>query len=373
MTTELVTAPYRFDIVGSFLRPNELKEARLKFNNDELDAVSLRAIEDNAIIELLRKQEEHGLKSVTDGEFRRSWWHLDFFWGLNGVSKVSAKKGYEFEGETTRAETAALTGKISGTNHPFVEDFKFANKHVSENVSVKQTIPAPAQFLAELQRPENYATVQKFYSSDDALIEDIAKSYQQVIQELYAVGCRTIQFDDCTWGMLAGLHNANLSDSINEDTLEESKKLYVRVNNLALVNKPTDLIVNTHVCRGNYHSHWASAGGYESVASPLFDQENVNGYFLEYDSNRAGGFEPLAKVSKGKYVVLGLVTSKNGRLESVSELIKRVQEATKYVPLDQLCISTQCGFASTEEGNILTENEQWAKVDLVREVAEKIW
>lgn len=370
---ELTKAPYRFDIVGSFLRPSELKEARQKFIDNKIDATSLRAVEDQAIIDLLAKQEKHGLKSVTDGEFRRSWWHLDFFWGLNGVKKVASSKGYEFEGEITRAETATLSGLISGTNHPFVADFKFANEHVSQGTNVKQTIPAPAQFLAELQRPENQADVQKFYNSEEALIQAIATSYRQVISDLYDAGCRTIQFDDCTWGMLAGLHNANLNNAIDEETLEKSKAVYVRVNNLALVGKPDDLVVNTHVCRGNYHSHWASAGGYESVATPLFDQENVNAYFLEYDSNRAGGFEPLAKVTQGKYVVLGLVTSKNGELEDQNELIERVHEASRYVPLEYLCLSTQCGFASTEEGNILTEDDQWAKIKLVKTVAQKIW
>lgn len=381
--TERTHSPYRYDVVGSYLRPEELKEARLKFSEGSITQDELKAVEDKAIIDLIKKQEEVGVKAITDGEFRRSWWHLDFFWGLNGVEKVN-DGGYQFHGEYTRAETARLTGPVSGENHPFVEDFKFVRDHASEGVEVKQTIPAAAQFIAELQRPENIQSTREVYPTDEALVEDVAKAYQQVIRDLYEAGARTIQIDDCTWGMLvsdvpegvstrAQLNSDDQETDENAKTREYLKELYITVNNKALEGIPEDLVINTHVCRGNYHSTWATKGAYNEVATPLFDRGNYQAYFLEYDTDRAGGFEPLEHVSDDKFVVLGLVTSKDGELEDRQTLIDRIHEAAKYVPLERLCLSPQCGFASTEEGNILTEEEQWDKIRLVRSVAEEVW
>lgn len=372
--TKRTTSPFRYDVVGSFLRPSSLKRARDQFANHEINAVELKQVEDQSIIELLRREENAGLHAVTDGEFRRSWWHLDFFWGLQGVEKVALDSGYSFHDEETRAESARLTGLLSGANHPFVDHFKFTLKHASDNVLVKQTIPAPAQFLAELQRPENLKATQAYYPTDDDLIEGIAAAYHQVILDLYNAGCRNVQLDDCTWGMLVSQHDGARPDaSQDEERLTILKQQYVTVNNQAIADLPADLTVNTHICRGNYHSTWASAGGYDSVADPLFSQENVSAYFLEYDTERAGGFEPLKKVSTDKLVVLGLVTSKDGKLEDPKVIIDRIHEAGKYVPLDRLCLSTQCGFASTEEGNVLTEAQQWAKIELVKKVATAVW
>ncbi|WP_137597660.1 5-methyltetrahydropteroyltriglutamate--homocysteine S-methyltransferase [Paucilactobacillus kaifaensis] len=372
--TKRTTSPFRFDVVGSFLRPAELKEARAKFEKNEITASELKAVEDKAIIELIKQEEKAGIKSITDGEFRRSWWHLDFFWGLQGVTKLAAGQGYVFNDEVTRAETSGLTGKISGENHPFVEHFKFLRDHLSDATTAKQTIPAPAQFLAELQRPENIEQTRKFYATDDELITAIAQAYKTVTQDFYEAGLRVLQLDDCTWGMLAGF-NAGAKDKvgISAAEIEASKEQYVQVNNEFLAGLPEDLIVNTHDCRGNYHSTWASAGGYDVVADPLFTRENVHAYFLEYDTDRSGGFEPLAKVRDNQLVVLGLVTSKNGTLEDKQTIIDRIHEAAKYVPLDRLCLSTQCGFASTEEGNVLTEAQQWAKIQLVKEIAQEVW
>ncbi|WP_010623060.1 5-methyltetrahydropteroyltriglutamate--homocysteine S-methyltransferase [Paucilactobacillus suebicus] len=373
--TKRTTSPFRFDVVGSFLRPQNLKDARKQFAAGSISSDQLKQVEDDAIIDLIKKEENAGLKSITDGEFRRSWWHLDFFWGLNGVEKTALKRGYVFNDEETRAETARLSGKITGESHPFVEHFKFLREHLSDPKTAKQTIPAPAQFIAELYRPENIEATNKYYSSEDELITDIAAAYKQVAIDLYDAGLRVLQLDDCTWGMLAGSHAGakNGTNTIDQATLDADKELYVKINNAFIEGLPADLIVNTHDCRGNYHSTWASAGGYDSVADPLFTEEKVHSYFLEYDSDRAGGFEPLAKVKDDQLVVLGLITSKNGELEDKQTIIDRIHEAAKYVPLDRLCVSTQCGFASTEEGNVLTEDQQWAKIELVKEVAKDVW
>ncbi|MFB9770384.1 5-methyltetrahydropteroyltriglutamate--homocysteine S-methyltransferase [Lactiplantibacillus modestisalitolerans] len=375
--TKRTTSPFRYDVVGSFLRPQALKDARAQFAAGQIDASQLKAVEDAAIIELIHEQERAGLKAVTDGEFRRSWWHLDFFWGLTGIEKKTLKQGYVFHDEETRAESATVSGPISGANHPFVAAFKFVQAHVSAGIQVKQTIPAPAQCLAELQRPENNAALRRVYPTDTAVVHDLAAAYHQVIEDLYAAGARTIQLDDCTWGMLAGNHakGAETGDvsARNDAVLDQNKQLYLQVNNEAIADLPADLTINTHICRGNYHSTWASAGGYDSVADPLFNHENVHAYYLEYDSDRAGGFEPLKLVSDDKLVVLGLITSKTGELEDRATIINRIHEAAQYVPLDRLCLSTQCGFASTEEGNVLTPAQQWAKIALVKSIAEEVW
>ena len=373
--TTRTTSPFRYDIVGSFLRPQELKEARAKFANGEITQADLTAVEDKAIINLIKQEEAAGLKAVTDGEFRRSWWHLDFFWGLNGVKKATLKEGYKFADEETRPETAQITGKISGKNHPFVEHFKFTQAHTSDGVQVKQTIPAPAQFLEEFLRPENQANAKEFYPNQEDLDHDVATAYHQVIEDLYAAGCRTLQLDDCTWGIsvnaFANLKKKDPNADVSQ--LKALQKRFLKVNNEAIANLPADLTINTHVCRGNYHSTWAAVGGYGPVADTLFAKENVNAFYLEYDSERAGGFEPLSKVSDDKYVVLGLITSKSGELEDKAAIIKRIHEAAQFHPLDKLCLSPQCGFASTEEGNILTEEQQWKKVALVKEIATEVW
>ena len=374
--TKRTSSPFRFDIVGSFLRPEELKSARADFEAGELTQTALTKIEDAAIIDLIHKQEKIGLKAVTDGEFRRSWWHLDFFWGLQGVEFFVPEHGYFFHGEETRPGTVIVTGKISGEKHPFVEHFKFTRAHTSEGIEVKQTIPAPAQILVELLRPDVLPKVRQVYSDNESLIEDIVKAYRQVIADLYAAGARTIQLDDCTWGVLvAPLPAGFISEDEKPEKVvrQELAQLYLEINNAVLVDQPEDLTLNTHVCRGNYHSTWAASGGYEDVAEPLFTDEQVDAYYLEYDSERSGGFEPLAKVTGAKKVVLGLITSKDGKLEAREQVIARIHEAAQYLPLDRLYLSPQCGFASTEEGNILTEEQQWEKIALIKEIAEEVW
>ncbi len=372
MSTQTLHAPFRCDVVGSFLRPAELKEARAKFAEGKLTAEELRAVEDRLITELVAKQKAHGLKAITDGEYRRSYWHLDFMWGLQGVEHIELEHGYFFHGEETTKGSLKLTGKISGENHPFVEDFKFVKQFEEEGVIAKQTIPAPAQFFAELFRGDNTKNTLEVYPNVDELIDDIGKAYQQVLRDLYDAGCRTVQFDDCTWGMVVDDDFWKLMVG-SDFTLESLSEQYLAVNNKALENRPADLVVNTHICRGNYHSCYASKGAYDPVAPYVFAKENVDGFYLEYDDERSGTFEPLKYVPKGKKVVLGLVTTKSPVLEDKAEVTRRIHEAAQYVALEDLYLSPQCGFASCEIGNKLTEEQQWAKVDLVREISEEVW
>ena len=364
-------APYRYDVVGSFLRPAELKEARAQFEAGTLDAAALKAVEDKCITDLVAKQKANGLHFITDGEFRRAYWHLDFMWGLNGVEHIELDHGYFFHGEETTKGSIALTGKISGENHPFVEHFKFVKQFEDENATAKQTIPAPAQMLSELYRGDNTLNTKKFYPNDDELIEDIAAAYRTVIAELYAAGCRNLQLDDCTWGMI--VDEGYWASRKGVGTVEEEAERYLRVNNLALTDVPADMVVNTHVCRGNYHSCYAASGPYDKIAPFLFAKENVHAFYLEFDDERSGGFEPLGQVADDKLVVLGLVTTKDPKLEDEDAIVARINEAAKYVPLERLCLSPQCGFASCEIGNKLTEDQQWAKVQLVERVANRVW
>lgn len=364
-------APFRADIVGSFLRPDVIKEARAKFQNQEISSNELKRIEDEEIIKLVKKQKELGLKAVTDGEFRRSWWHLDFMWGLDGVEKRVLETGYKFNGLETRAETATLTGKIDFSNHPMGEHYKFLRSISGDDVVARQTIPAPAQFLAELQRGENKEITESIYKNIDELILDIANSYKKAIKAFYNEGCRNLQLDDCTWGMLCDKKYWEARQQEGVDT-NDIAKLYAKVNNLAIEDHPEDLVITMHVCRGNYNSTWAGSGGYEPVAEILFGTVNVDGFYLEYDTDRAGDFAPLRFI-KNQQVVLGLISSKTGILENKEEVRERIREATKYVDINQVCLSPQCGFASTEEGNVLTEEEQWNKIKLVREISEEIW
>ncbi|MGV3128960.1 5-methyltetrahydropteroyltriglutamate--homocysteine S-methyltransferase [Staphylococcus simulans] len=368
-----MTELLRYDIVGSFLRPEALKEARAAFEKGDIDQNELTEVENREIKTLIEKQVENGLKSITDGEFRRSWWHLDFFWGLNGVEQVKDEGGYAFSEGPSRIETARLSGPISGENHPFVEHFKFLSAHTPEGIEARQTVPAPARLFSELTRKENLDQTRAFYKDDDALIDAIAKAYQTVIEDLHDAGLKTIQFDDTTWGRLVGDQTEINGKNGDPKEKERLKQLFADVNNRAIALLPEDLRVQTHICRGNYRSTWFASGAYDTVATPLFDQENVDAYLLEYDSDRSGGFEPLQYVSGDKQVVLGLITSKDGELEDRDEVLNRIKEAAQYIPLERLALSTQCGFASTEEGNNLTEAQQWAKIRLVKSIAEEVW
>ena len=368
-------APFRADVVGSFLRPDVLKQARADFAAGVIDAGALRAVEDEAIRDLVAKQKAAGLHVITDGEFRRSYWHLDFMWGLQGIERRTSRTGYQFHDEETTADTAVVTGKISGESHPFVEHFKFVKALEEKGQVARQTIPAPAQTYSEviLDRCDGQQeSLRAVYPTDEELIADIAAAYRTVLADLYAAGCRNVQFDDCTWGIYCD-RDFVAKTGMNPVDIQKVSELGVALNNAALEGKPADLVVNTHVCRGNYHSTYAFEGGYDPVAPYLFANEDVNAFYLEFDTPRAGGFEPLAHVAAGKKVVLGLVTSKQPGLEDEELLVRRINEAAQYVPLEDLCLSPQCGFASCECGNKLTEEEQWAKVALVQRVAKRVW
>ncbi len=364
--------PFRCDCVGSFLRPQYLKNAREQFEEGKIGAAELKAVEDRAITELIEKQKKAGLSVITDGEFRRATWHLDFMWGFNGVAHEKTKTGLPFHGEAAMLDDTYLVGKISVDQHPFVEHFKFVKALEDENTVAKQTIPAPAQFLEQFFMPFALKNTKKYYPDLKDLVSDIAKGYQKVIADLYEAGCRNLQLDDCSWGLCVD-ENACGFFGVDEDGLKLVMEQLLEVNNLAIENAPEDLVINTHVCRGNFHSTYASSGAYNRVAKTLFARENVDSFYLEFDDERSGGFEPLAEVAGDKKVVLGLVTSKSPKLEDKEVIKARIKEAAQYVPLDRLYLSPQCGFASCEVGNKLTEEEQWAKIALVKEIAEEVW
>jgi len=367
-----INTPFRYDYVGSFLRPQELKQARLDKESGKITKDELKAVEDKLITQLVAKQKELGYHVITDGEFRRATWHLDFMWGFDGVGHSKTKTGLPFQGEAAMIDDTYLTGKLNVKNHPFVEHFKFLKQFEDKNTIAKQTIPAPAQMFEQFAMPFAIENTKKYYESTDLLIEDIVKCYKIVIKELYDAGCRNIHLDDCSWGMLVD-SRATLFFGCDTQGLKKIKEQLLLVNNLVLENKPEDLVINTHVCRGNFHSTYASSGAYDGVSEVLFAKENVDAYYLEFDDERSGGFESLSKVSGNKKVVLGLITSKRPELENKEDIKKRVHEAAKYLPLGRLYLSPQCGFASCEIGNKLTEEEQWAKLRLVKEIAEEVW
>ena len=365
--------PFRYDFVGSFLRPEKLKEARSQFDNGSIGYDELKKVEDESITELITKVKELGYHVITDGEFRRATWHLDFMWGFDGVGHAPTKTGLPFHGEDAMVDDTYLVGKIGITKeHPFIEHFKFVKQFEDENTVAKQTMPSPAQFLAQFTMPFNREHTLKYYATDKELVEDIVKAYGKVINDLYEAGCRNIQLDDCTWGMMAD-KSGHFAYGTTQEGLIEIQKAHKDINNKVIANAPKDIVINTHVCRGNFHSTYANSGAYDPVADILFGEENVDAYYLEFDDERSGGFEPLAKVSGDKKVVLGLITTKSPKLENKEEVINRIHEAEKYIPLDRLYLSPQCGFASCEIGNKLTEEEQWAKLTLVKEIAKEVW
>src|SRR5579862_7572127 len=360
--------PFRADVVGSILRTAPLKEARAKREKGEITAAQLTEVENREIEKIIKKQEEVGLKVATDGEFRRSWWHFDFYGLLDGMERYTLDHGIQFHGVQSRMESIRVKGKLGFSNHPMIEHFKFLKSHT--RVTPKMCIPSPATLHFRL---EPNSVDSKYYSDRDAIFDDLAKTYRLAIKGFYDAGCRYLQFDDTAWAYLCSQEELKKARErgLDVDHLQET---YTACINKALQAKPADMTITTHVCRGNFRSTFISSGGYEPVAESLLVRCNYDGYFLEYDTDRAGGFEPLRFLPKGKkIVVLGLVTSKTGRLEPRADIEKRIKEATKYVALDQLALSPQCGFASTEEGNVLAEEEQWAKLALIVDIAKEVW
>ena len=359
--------PYRADHVGSLLRPAALKEARAKGAKGETSAAQLKAVEDREIERVIGKQEEVGLQAVTDGEFRRSWWHLDFLWGLDGVGRHVMETGIAFAGVQTRAEGLKVTGKVGFSDHPMIEHYRFVAQHTK--VTPKITIPAPSAIYG---RPMATPIDRTIYPDLDGFFQDVGQAYRKTVRAFADAGCRYLQLDEVFIAMLCDdRYRQQMRD--RGDDPETLGEIYGDLINVAMSDIPSDMTITMHMCRGNYKSTYMGAGGYEAVQEILFNKINVHGYFMEYDDQRSGGFEPLRMLPKGKSVVLGIVTTKSGKLESKDELKRRIDEAAKYAPLDQLCISGQCGFASTEEGNTLTEDEQWAKLGRMVEVAQEVW
>jgi 5-methyltetrahydropteroyltriglutamate--homocysteine methyltransferase len=362
------TPPYRADHVGSLLRPQALKEARAKRDRNEITAQALTAIEDREIERVIRKQEELGLKLATDGELRRTWWQFDFFRGLDGVEMYTADRGIQFHGVMTKSHALKIDAKVGFSGHPMLEHFKFLKAHT--RVTPKMTIPAPSTLHFRQGRA---AISKEIYPDLDGFFADVGKAYRAAIGAFYDAGCRYLQLDDTAWAMACDPSERSHSKERGDDP-DTLPQLYARATNAALEGRPADMVITMHSCRGNFRSTFIASGGYEFVAEQLLGNTDLDGYFLEYDTDRAGGFEPLRFFPKGnKQLVLGLVTSKFGKLEKKDDIKRRIDEATKYVALDQLCLSPQCGFASTEEGNALSEEEQWAKLRMVVEIADQVW
>lgn len=372
--TPRTSAPYRFDIVGSFLRSDVIKSARSACSCGDISCADLTRVEDEEIAKLVARQKAVGLHAVTDGEFRRTFWHLDFLAGLDGVEEVDADKfSVQFKHHNVRPKTLKIVDKIDfSENHPFVEHFRSVQR-IANDTEVKFTIPSPSMLhLITNVRTTDYQPIPRYENNNRLLLDDIADAYVKAMNIFYKLGCRNLQLDDTSWGEFCAEDKRQAYQERGFD-LDRIAKDYVYMLNKIVDAKPADdIAVTMHICRGNFRSTWFSAGGYEPVAETLFGSCRVDGFFLEYDSDRAGDFKPLRFI-KDQQVVLGLVTSKDGTLENREDIIDRIKEATRYVHINQLCLSPQCGFASTEEGNILTEEQQWAKLNFIREIAEEVW
>jgi len=361
--------PFRADHVGSLLRPVALKAARERRAKGEITAVELTAVEDREIENIIGRQEAAGLQSISDGEFRRSWWHLDFLWGLDGVERHVMETGIAFAAVTTRNEGVRVSGKIGFSGHPMLEHFKFLKAHTRR--TPKMTIPAPSALYG---RPVPTPIDKTVYPKLDRFFDDLGQAYKKAVRAFADAGCRYLQLDEVFIAMLCDQgYRQRLKD--RGDDPDRLGELYGDLINTAISDIPPDMTVTMHLCRGNYKSTFMGSGtsSYEAMQEVLFDRIKVHGYFMEYDTARAGGFEPLKYLPKGRIAVLGLVTSKSGALESKDTIKRRIEEAARFTGLDRLCLSPQCGFASTEEGNILAEEEQWAKLRTIVEVAREVW
>ncbi len=359
--------PFRADHVGSLLRPAALKAARERRTKGLITATALQEVEDRAIEDIIKKQEATGLQSISDGELRRSWWHLDFLWGLDGVERHVMDAGIAFAAVTTRNEGVRVTGKLGFSGHPMLEHFKFLQAHTRR--TPKMTIPAPSALYG---RPLRTPIDKAIYPTLDKFFADLGQAYRKAVRAFADAGCRYLQLDEVFIAMLCDpKYRQQMTD--RGDDPDYLATAYAELINAAISDIPSDMTVTMHLCRGNYKSTFMGAGGYDTMQEVLFDRIKVHGYFMEYDTARAGGFEPLKRLPKGRIAVLGLVTTKTGALEDKDAIKRRLEEAAKFTDLDQLCLSPQCGFASTEEGNILAEEEQWAKLRMIVEVAQDVW
>jgi 5-methyltetrahydropteroyltriglutamate--homocysteine methyltransferase len=359
--------PFRADMVGSLLRTLPLKEAREKHRQGAINAEALKEVEDREIKALIKRQEEIGLQAVTDGEFRRAYWHFDFLEHLDGVTSVEADSGMNFKGGVGITKALRVTGKIGFSDHPMVDHFRFVKDNTSR--AAKMTIPGPSMLHYRGGRKMMNIGV---YPEMDAFYDDLGAAYNKAVHAFYDAGCRYLQLDDISFAYLCDPEQREMLRQRGDDP-ERQPEIYAAMVREALKDKPADLAITMHLCRGNFRSTFIASGGYEPVADILFNAMPVDGYFMEWDSDRAGGFEPLRYLPKGKSVVLGLVTTKTGTLERKDDIVRRIEEASKFVDLDQLCLSPQCGFASTQEGNTLAEDEQWAKLRMIVEIADEVW
>ena len=359
--------PFRADHVGSLLRTAPVKEARAKRAKGEITADALNAVEDREIEKLIKRQEDVGLDSITDGEFRRSWWHLDFLWGLAGVERYAMDQGIAFAGVTTRAEGARVTGKLDFRGHPMIEHFGFVQAHTKR--TPKMTIPAPSAMYGRVGRGP---ISESAYPRLDEFFADLGNAYAKAVRAFADAGCRYLQLDEVFIAMLCD-EKYRAQVTARGDDPEKLGGIYADLINAAIADIPPDMTITMHLCRGNYKSTFMGTGGYEAVQEVLFHRTNVHGYFMEFDSERAGSFAPLRLLPKDKTAVLGLVTTKTGQLEGKDAIKRRLDEAAKYADLGQLALSPQCGFASTEEGNVLAEDEQWAKLAMIVEIAREVW
>jgi 5-methyltetrahydropteroyltriglutamate--homocysteine methyltransferase len=372
MTLSRTTPPFRADHVGSLLRPPELLRAREDFAAGRITAEELRGVEDEAIRQVVRMQEEIGLQSATDGEFRRASWHMDFIYQLGGIEKTSGDLKVQFRNQSGTIEftPAALRvgGRVGLEHTVFGDDFEFLKGQVS-TATPKLTIPSPSMVHYRGGRAAIDAEV---YPDLEEFWEDLTAAYAEEIRRLGELGCTYLQFDDTSLAYLNDPRQREHIASLGGDA-EHQHEIYVRNLNRALEGRPEGMTVTTHMCRGNFRSSWVAEGGYDFVAEVLFNELDVDGFFLEYDDARSGGFEPLRFVPEGKMVVLGLVTTKRGELESKDELKRRIEQAGRFVPVEQLCLSPQCGFSSTVEGNTLTREQQVDKLRLIVETSREVW
>jgi 5-methyltetrahydropteroyltriglutamate--homocysteine methyltransferase len=360
--------PFRADHVGSLLRSAALKDARARRERGEIDADALKAIEDREIAALIGKQEAAGLKSITDGEYRRASWQTDFLTALDGVESYVGERKFKFQGPQPRPILLRINKTLGGyVPHPMIEHFKFVQAHTL--ATPKMTIPSPSTLHFRYGRE---AVSEATYPSMSDFYRDLGTTYRKVVRAFADAGCRYLQLDEVN---LTYLCDPALRAQVvaRGDDPEALPRIYADMINAAISDIPADMTISMHLCRGNFRSTFVASGGYEPVAEILFNTIKVHGYFMEYDSERAGGFEPLRFVPKGKTVVLGLVTTKSGALESRDELKRRIDQAAQFIDLDQLCLSPQCGFASTEDGNLLAEAEQWAKLRMIVELADEVW
>jgi 5-methyltetrahydropteroyltriglutamate--homocysteine methyltransferase len=362
------TPPFRADHVGSLLRPPVLRELRAQAQRGEIPPADLAAAEDAAIERVIAQQAEIGLRSATDGEFRRAMWHFDFLEHLDGVESYRAEHGIAFRGGIeTQAKGLRVTGKVGFSDHPMLQHFRFLRDHT--RATAKMTIPSPSVLHF---RGGRRAVSAEVYPDMDEFYRDLGLAYRAAVNAFAAAGCRYLQLDEVNLAYLCDEEQRHILRERGDDP-DSLPEIYADMINTAISGRPADMTITMHLCRGNFRSSWIAQGGYEPVAELLFNRIGADGYFMEFDTERAGGFEPLRFVPKNKVVALGLVTSKTGALESVEALERRLAAAGAYINADQLCLSPQCGFASTEEGNILSEDEQWAKLARIVEVSRKVW